>query len=218
MTNKLFRPLFAEFLGTFTLVFIGALAVVVAPSVNVIVPALAHGFILVALVYAYGHISGAHFNPAVTIGLLVGGKIDILKAVLYIIVQFVGGIVAALTLVAILGDQIGNYGQTTGTLTETNVWQAAGLEVILTFFLVSTVYQAAVFGKAGNLAGVAIGLSLAASIAAGGVFTGASLNPARTLGPAIVAGDMSYVLPYLVGMFAGGLIAGVINAYVLNGD
>jgi glycerol uptake facilitator-like aquaporin len=96
------------------------------------------------------------------------------------------------------------------------VWTAAVFEAILTFFLVSAVYQAAVYGKAGNLAGVAIGLTLAFSIIAGGVYTGASLNPARTLGPALVAGDLSYALPYLVGIFAGGIIAGLVHTHVFK--
>jgi glycerol uptake facilitator-like aquaporin len=78
------------------------------------------------------------------------------------------------------------------------------------------VYQAAVYGKAGNLAGVAIGFTLAGSILAGGVLTGASLNPARTLGPALAAGDLSYVLPYFVGLFGGGIIGGLVHGYVLN--
>lgn len=214
------RALIAEFIGTFTLVFVGSAAVVIAgndANVTVIVPALAHGLILVGLIFAYGHISGAHFNPAVTLGLLVGGKVDIITAVAYIVVQFVGGVVAAFVLVAILPDP-GNYGQTLGSLDVASgyVWNAALLEVVLTFFLVSAVYQAAVYGKAGNLAAIAIGFTLAASILAGGPFSGASLNPARTLGPAVAAGDFSYLVPYLIGIFGGGVLAGIIHAYVLN--
>lgn len=215
------RAAIAELIGTFTLVFVGAFAVVVTgvsgSNANVVVPALAHGLILVGIIFAYGHISGAHVNPAVTAGLLVGGKIKINDAVAYWVAQFVGGIAAALLLVVILPDP-GNYGQTTGSLTASNVWQAALLEAVLTFFLVSAVYQAAVFGKAGNLAGVAIGFTLAGSILAGGVFTGASLNPARTLGPALAAGDLSYVPAYFIGIFAGGIIAALVQTYVVKSD
>jgi glycerol uptake facilitator-like aquaporin len=78
------------------------------------------------------------------------------------------------------------------------------------------VYQAAVYGKAGNLAGVAIGLTLTGSILAGGVLTGASLNPARTLGPALAAGDLSYVLPYFIGIFGGGIVGGLLHSFVLD--
>lgn len=213
-----FRKLLAEFLGTFTLVFVGAFAVAATgipqSSANVVVPALAHGLILVGIIFAFGHISGAHFNPAVTVGLLVGRKIDVVSAVGYIVVQFIGALVAAVMLSLLLPDRF-NFGATKGLLTDSNVWQAAGIEAVLTFFLVSTIYQAAVYGKAGNNAPIAIGFTLAACIAAGGMFTGASLNPARTLGPALVAGDLSYVVPYLIGMFVGGIVAGLVHAYLL---
>lgn len=217
MNNTLLRAALAELFGTFTLVFVGALAVTVAPQAGLVVPALGHGLILVGLIFAYGHLSGAQFNPAVTAGLLVGGKIDLMKAVVYWVAQFAGAIIAAYLLVALLPDP-GNYGQTTGTLTASNLGQAALMEAVLTFFLVTAVYQAAVYGKAGGLAALAIGLTLAASIFAGGIYTGASLNPARTLGPALAAGDLSYVPAYLVGIFAGGVAAGLLHTFVLKSD
>ncbi len=216
--NQQTRALIAEFLGTFTLVFIGMGSVIVASTAefnaNVVVPALGHGLILVGLIYIFGHISGAHFNPAVTVALLVGGKIAPVRAGLYILVQFVAGIVAAFVLVAIIPES-NTFGETVGSLTEDFVWNAALLEVVLTFFLASSIYQAAVYGKAGNLAGVAIGFTLAASILAGGPFSGASLNPARTLGPALAAGNLDYVLPYFVGLFGGGALAGIVHGYLL---
>jgi MIP family channel proteins len=224
------KELLAELIGTFTLCFIGIAAVIVAPQFGVVVPALAHGLILVGLIYAYGHLSGAHFNPAVTFGLLVGQKIEPVKAVAYMVAQFIGGILAAYLVVVLVGGTDGaavggflggndfNYGQTTGFLTDNNVWQAAAIEAVLIFFLLSAIYQGAVYSKAGNLAPVAIGLTLAACIAATGAMTGASVNPARTLGPALVAGNLSYVLPYLVGLFAGAAIAGGVHGYVLTPD
>jgi MIP family channel proteins len=215
MNNQLIRESLAELFGTFTLVFVGAFAVTIVPQFGVVVPALAHGLILVGLIYTYGHISGAQFNPAVTAGLLVGGHIKLDKAIYYWVAQFVGGILAALALVVILSTNA-NTGQTMGSMTETSVWAAALFEAIMTFFLVSAVYQAAVYGKAGNLAGVAIGLTLAGSILAGGVYTGASLNPARTLGPALVAGNLSYVVPYLLGTFAGGIVGGLVHSNLFN--
>ncbi len=215
------RSLIAEFLGTFTLVFIGAFAVAVTgfkdANANVAVPALAHGLILVGLIFAYGGISGAHFNPAVTVGMLVGGKIDLVKAVAYIVVQLIGGVVAAFVLKLVLVDP-SNFGVTKGVLTDSNVGSAAIIEAFLTFFLVSTIYQSAVYGRAGNVAAVAIGFTLAACILAGGYYTGASLNPARSFGPALAAGDLSYVLPYLVGQLIGGSAAGLIHSYLLTGD
>lgn len=224
MENNLIKASIAEFLGTFTLVFIGGAAVVISPAFGVVVPALAHGLILVALVYSYGHISGAHLNPAVTAGLLVGGKVKIDRAIYYWIAQFLGGIVAGFAVRALIPDSAltslniatFNFGQATGSLTFDAPWTAAAFELVLTFFLITAVYQTAVFGKAGKHAALAIGLTLAGAILAGGVFTGGSLNPARTLGPALVAGDFSYILPYFVGIFGGGIIAGFVNAYILN--
>ena len=217
------RSLIAEFLGTFTLVFIGAFAVAVTgfqdANANVAVPALAHGLVLVALAFAYGGISGGHFNPAVTVGMLVGGKIDVVKAVAYIVVQLVAGIAAAFALSLILGagPEL-NFGATKGALTDTNVGGAAILEAFLTFFLVSTIYQTAVHGRAGSVAAIAIGFTLAACILAGGYHTGASLNPARTLGPALVAQDLSYFIPYTVAQLIGGAAAGLIHSYLLPKD
>ncbi|MEQ8677534.1 MAG: aquaporin [Aggregatilineales bacterium] len=226
MSNNLVRESIAELIGTFVLVFIGGFAVVVAPLFGVIVPALAHGLILVGLIYTYGHISGTQINPAVTVGLLVGGKIDPVKAGAFIIAQFVGGIIAAAVIVAVMPDgaQIAllgsteafNYGQTTGALTDNYVWSAVIIEAILTFLLVSAVYQTAAFGKGGNMAGIAIGFTLAGCILAGGALTGASLNPARTLGPALMAGNLDYVIPYFIGLFAGGAAAGAFHTFVLN--
>lgn len=222
MDIKLRNALVAEFIGTFTLVFIGVAAVTVAgtldPSVGqlgVIIAALAHGLIIVGLASSYGAVSGGHFNPAVTAAMLVGGQIDAARAVMYMVVQFLGGIVAAFLLIALIPTG-SNVGQTTGSLTADSVWAAAVFEAILTFILVSTIYQTGVYGKAGNIAPIAIGLTLAAAILAGGVYTGASLNPARTLGPALAAGDLSYLLPYLIGTFAGGILGGLFHTYLLK--
>lgn len=213
ITSKLTKEIVAEFIGTFILIFIGCLSVILAtstPNMNVLVPAFAHGFAVIAVIYTYGHISGAHINPAVTLGLWIGNKIPLAKAVFYMIAQFLASILATLLIVLILGSN-DNVGETTGTLTTNYIWQAVLLEAILTFFLVSIVFQAAVYGKGGNIAGLAIGITLIGLILAGGVFTGASLNPARTLGPAVVAGNYDYVLPYLLGIFGGGAIAGLVH-------
>jgi aquaporin Z len=219
MENKMLRPALAELIGTFILVFVGGFAV--ASGQGVVVAALAHGLVIVHIAYTYGHISGAHVNPAVTAGLLVGGKINLMKAIYYWIAQFAGAIIAAVVLNIIVPgtDTIpsaAKAGQTIGSLTTTAVWSAALFEALLTFLLVSVVYQAAVYGKAGGVAGLAIGLTLAATILAGGTYTGASLNPARTLGPALLASDLSYLVPYLVGIFAGGIVAGLVQTMVFK--
>ncbi len=211
MPKDLIKPTIAEFIGTFALVFVGGAAV--ASGQGVVVAALGHGLILIALVYAYGHLSETHVNPAVTAGLLIGGIITPTRAIFYWIAQFAGGLVAAIVVGWLTG---GNPGPTTGSLTSTDVWKAAVFEFVITFFLVSTVYQVAVYGHGGNLAGLAIGVTLAAGIFAAGTYTGGSMNPARTVGPAIVAGDLSYVLPYLIGIFGGGIFAGLLHTYVLG--
>lgn len=224
-----YKALLAEFIGTFTLCFVGIASVIVAPIFGITAPALAHGLIVTGLIYTYGHISGGHFNPAVTVGLLVGRQIEMVKAIGYITVQFLGGVVAAYlvfwliggadgAVTAFLGDAEFNYGRTVGFLTEGYVWQAAAIEGILIFLLMSVIYQSAVYGKAGNNAGLAIGLALAALIFATGAMTGASINPARTLGPVVVEGDYSYLFEYCVGLFAGGAIAGVVHGYLLADD
>ena len=216
MNESYLRQSLAELIGTFILVFVGAAAVTIAGSSGgVAVAALAHGLVLVAIIAMYGHISGAHVNPAVTAGLLVGGKIEFQKALYYWVAQFAGGIIAAFVLVALIPEG-SNFGQATGSLTDNAVWSAAVFEAIMTFFLVSTVFQAAAYGKSGNVAGIAIGFTLAASILAGGVYTGASLNPARTLGPALAAGNFDYLVPYLIGMFVGGIVAGLLHSQVFQ--
>lgn len=222
------RSLIAEFLGTFTLVFIGSLAVAVTgfqqANANVVVPALAHSLVLVGLIFAYGSISGGHFNPAVTVGMLVGGKIALPRGLLYIVVQFTAACVATALLIAILPDRT-NYGATIGVITDNNgSINAAILEAVLVFLLVTTIYQTAVHGRAGNLAPIAIGFTLGACILAAGYYTGASLNPARTFGPWLVPVVMdgqtlgAYGIPYFIAHFIGGAVGGLVNTALLNKD
>jgi glycerol uptake facilitator-like aquaporin len=204
-----------ELFGTFMLVLVGAAAG--ATEQGLVVGALAHGGIVIGVIYSYGHFSGAHINPAVTAGLLVGNQITLPRAIAYWIAQCVGSLMAAFLLRFMISDST-NLGHTVGTLTGEHVWMAALFELILTFLLVSTVYQAGVFKKGGNLAGFIIGFTLIGLILAGSIYTGASLNPARTLGPALATGNLSYLLPYGVGILGGGMLAGVVNAYLLKPD
>jgi MIP family channel proteins len=207
------RPFLAEFIGTFTLVLVGVGAV--AAGQGLLVGAFSHGLVVIGMIYTYGHVSGAHLNPAVTLAMLVGGQMNAGKAAGYWVAQFAAAIAASLLLRLLIGEQVA-AGQTLGTLTRDALWTAALFEAVQVFLLVSTIYQAAVFGKAGNLAGIVIGVTLAALILMGGQYTGASINPARTLGPALVAGDLSYVLPYFVGLFGGGALAGWVHSRWLN--
>ena len=214
------KNLVAEFVGTFALIFIGAGAVAIGAG-GLIGAAFAHGFVVIAFIYAYGHISGTHINPAVTLGFLIAGEIEFVVAVGYWIVQFLGGILGAVLLNVVLPDP-GDLGVTILT-TEANggaftvtATQGLIIEIILTFFLVNTIFNTAVSGKAGNFAGLAIGLALMFCIVMGGPLTRASLNPARTLGPAIVSGNYTDIWLYFVGPGVGAILAALFYIGVLK--
>jgi aquaporin Z len=223
METRLSAALIAELIGTFALIFIGAGAGALGIG-GVVGVAFAHGFVVVAFAYSYGHLSGAHINPAVTIALWAGGQIRAARAAAYVVVQLLGGILGAMALRLILGSHESGLGSTLLTRglpvgeSTMDVTPAAGLllETILTFFLVNTVFSAAVSGRAGNLAGLAVGMTLVACILMGGPLTGASLNPARTIGPALVTGDFSDLWVYIVGPIAGGTLAALLYRGVLE--
>ncbi len=201
----------AELIGTFTLVFIGAGtgAVVGGEPGGVIAVALAHGLAIATSIYAWGAVSGCHINPAVTFGLAITGKIDWPKAVTYWIAQLAGAAVAAFLLAYLLGAGHA-LGETTGSLTESSPVKTIILEGVLTFFLVTAVLGSAVAGRNGNAVGFAIGLVVAMDILMAGPLTGASMNPARTFGPALASGHLSYLWMYIVGPLAGGGAAAIL--------
>ena len=203
----------AEFIGTFALVFVGAGAGIV--NAGLVGIALAHGFTLAVFAYVYGHISGSHVNPAVTFGLALNGTIKWGQAIFYWIAQFAGAILAAFLLKTMLTAVDPTLtikaGATVGALTDKAPVLAMIVEAILTFFLVNTILHTAVDGKGGPFAGWAIGTTLAFAILVGGPFTGASLNPARTLGPAIfstpsITSVYTYVI-YFLGPLLGSTFA-----------
>lgn len=221
--SNLSKALVAEFIGTFALIFIGAGAGALGIG-GLVGVAFAHGLVVLGFAYAYGHISGTHINPAVTIGLLSAGKIDAGRAVAYVITQILGGLVGAFTLSWVLGGTATGLGTTAlaqnlavGSTT-ISITPAIGvvLEAILTFFLVNAVLNAAVSGKAGAQAGMAIGMTLVFCILMGGPLTGASLNPARSIGPALVTGNTADLWVYLVGPVLGAIVAGLLYRGVLE--
>ena len=216
MESKQSTALIAEFIGTFTLIFIGAGAGAIGAG-GLVGVAFAHGLVIVAFAYAYGHISGTHINPAVTIGLLVAKQIDAARAVAYIIVQLLGGIAGAFALRFVLGGSDSGLGATV-LADGVSTTQGVFLETVLTFLLVNTILNAAVSGKAGGHAGLAIGMTLVMAILMGGPLTGASLNPARTLGPAIATGNFADIWLYFVGPILGGVIAALLYNTVLKED
>ncbi|MEM6457404.1 MAG: aquaporin [Acidobacteriota bacterium] len=198
------NALVAEFIGTFILIFVGAGAGAI--NGNLLVVAFAHGLVVLGLVYAYGHLSGTHINPAVTIGLWVSGAIDATRAVGYVVVQLLGGIAGALALRFVLGGADSGLG---ATLLAEGVSPAQGfvVEFLLTFCLVNTILFTAVRGDDHGTAGLAIGMTLVFCILMGGPLTGASLNPARTLGPIAAGAPMAHLWLYFVAPISGGVAA-----------
>lgn len=219
------KALVAEFIGTFALIFLGAGAVTLVNAGvggSLVTIALAHGLTIMIFAYAFGDVSGSHINPAVTIGLYIGGALDGRKVVPYIVAQLLGAILAGFVLSGIWGNLGGNLGATLVNLNVITLPLGFLLEMIGTFFLVNTIMNAAVAGKAGHMAPVAIGMTVAACILMFGPLTGASLNPARTLGPAVagmVTGQYNQLLQlglFIVSTILGGALAGAFNRYFMQ--
>ncbi|MEP7198170.1 MAG: aquaporin, partial [Chloroflexota bacterium] len=201
----------AELIGAFGWTFIGAGAI--ASGQNALLGiALAHGLAVMTMIYALGHISGAHINPAVTLSLLVGGKIKLSDAIAYIIAQVIGATLAGFALLAFFPDPSKASFLGTPTLNPNlNVGLAIFMEALLTFFLVLTVWGAAVDGRtAGPAVGLAIGMVVTMGVLIGGPHTGAALNPARALGPAIASGHLNDWYVYWIGPILGGIVAGLL--------
>ena len=221
MTSKLSTALLAEFIGTFALIFIGAGAG--ALRCHLVGVALAHGLVIVGFAYAYGHISGTHINPAVTLSVWTAGEMQTVRAVSYMLIQLLGGISGALALRWVLGGTATGLGTTNfassfaaGDTTIT-ITAATGfvVEALITFFLANAVLNAGVSGKATIPGGLAIGLTLTFCILMAGPLTGGSANPARTLGPAVATGNFADIWVYFGGQAVGAIVAGLLYRGVL---
>lgn len=212
------KPVLAEGIGTFIFVFVGAGAIITQNLIgtnDLLSIALAHGIILSIVISIFGSISGGHINPAVTIGLLVGRQIKLGLAVFYIVAQLIGAVVAGLLLLASFpADASKPVYLGTPPLYDVTLSTAVLIEAVLTFFLVLAVYGTVVDPKAPKIGGFGIGLTLMSAILVGGPLTGASLNPARTFGPALASGYWSSFPAHLIGPIIGGLIAGIIYSNV----
>jgi MIP family channel proteins len=224
MKPSLLKQCVAEFIGTFTLIFIGIGAIYNLGSLpgggGLLGIALAHGLAIAVMVSATGAISGGHLNPAVTFGLLLGGKICPSRSVAYIIAQLAGATAAAFLCAHLLGMDAVKTGTPDIPMNATaaaenlapkvSMGQAIVIEAVLTFFLVFVVYGSAVDARAPKIGGLAIGLTVALDILFGGPLTGAAMNPARTFGPALVSGHWANHIVYWVGPLLGGGLAGLI--------
>jgi aquaporin Z len=223
MNKSLTPALVAELVGTFALIFIGAGTAALGVA-GLVGEALAFGLVVVSFAYAYGHISGTHLNPAITIGVWMAGKIDAGRAVSYIVFQIIGGVLGAMALRMVLGGTATGLGQTLpasslavgGAIISVTAQMAVVIEAILTFFQVNCVLNAAVSGKGGKHAGLAIGLTLTLGILMGGPLTGGSLNPARSIGPAVALGDFASLWVYVVGPVLGAIVAALLYRGVLE--
>lgn len=212
---RLAKPLLAEFLGTFALVFIGAGAVTVLAPNETVAIALAHGFVIMTFAYAFGNDSGSYVNPALAVVAVVAGEHSVLDAVPVILVQLLGSIAGALLLVAVYGRGAPHHlGATLIDLDRTTLVGGFILEAVGTFFLANAVLNTAIRGTAGRFAPFAIGMTVALCIMGFGAITGGSLNPARTLGPAVASGDYSEVSLYVAAQLSGAIAAALLYRLV----
>lgn len=214
------KALVAEFVGTFALVFVGvgSIAASMHTGSGLVGIALAHGLTIAVMVAATGAISGGHLNPAVTIGAWLTKKIDSSNAIGYIISQCLAGIVAALLLkVSVPGETLSAVSMGTPALGPgITVTQGLITEIILTFFLMFVIYGTAIDRRAPKLGGLYIGLTVALDILMGGPISGAAMNPARHLGPALFGGGLEHIWLYWVGPIAGAAAAAFLYHHVLE--
>ncbi|MBM3948445.1 MAG: aquaporin [SAR202 cluster bacterium] len=215
----------AEFIVTLLFIFIGGGAVVASGIASggaldtgrLVAIALAHGLAIALLVFATANVSGGHINPAVTFSMVVTRKISMTKGAMYVAAQLTGAIIGALLLMVVSPDAVegnlGAHGLGNG------ITAAMGLlvEIILTFVLVFTVFMTAVDRRgAGNLAPLAIGFSILVIHLVAVPLTGAGVNPARSLGPAVAAGAWADHWIYWVGPLIGATLAGLVHQFLLS--
>jgi aquaporin Z len=214
----------AEFLGTFLLVFLGVGSAIAARiEGGVVVVALAFGLTLLALMYALAPVSGCHVNPAVTLGALVTGRMAVAEAIRYWVAQVAGGIVASFLLWILVRwggvvDQTGVLG-TNGYGETVNAGGAIVLEIVLTFFLVLAFLVVTSRPEYAGFAGIVIGTALAVCNLVGVALDGASVNPARSIGPAVFEGSAALAQLWVFVLFPllGGLLAALALPFALGG-
>lgn len=205
----------AEFIGTFVLVLFacGTAAALgcstTDPNTVYIMTALAFGLVIVGMAYSVGNVSGCHINPAVSIALLIDGRLSLKDFIGYVVAQFAGAIAGAALLGALLGSDCG-YGA--NGLYEGNIWLSLLVEVILTFVFVFVILGVTSKAEYTNVAGLVIGLTLTLVHIFGIHFTGTSVNPARSFGPALLAGGdaLANVWVFIAAPLVGGVLAALI--------
>lgn len=206
----------AEFIGTFVLVFFacGTAAVVGCDTPGgYFMTALSFGLVIVAMAYSIGNVSGCHINPAVSIAMLVSGKLGVVEFIGYVVSQFAGAIAGAAALMAMVGKETGLG---TNGLYEGDITKSLIIEVILTFVFVLAILGVTSKTENGAVAGIVIGLSLTLVHILGISFTGTSVNPARSFGPALfVQGDaLANVWVFIVAPLVGGVLAALVYKFL----
>jgi len=214
-----YRPELAEALGVFTLVFAGCGAIMVQATTGVlghVGVALTFGFVIVVLIYAMGHICGAHYNPAITFAFAATGHFPWRRVPTYLAAQVMGAVVAAFLLRALLGTaaDVGATRLADGLA----VWKGFVFEALATFFLALVIIGAATDKRAApGFAGLAIGLTVGLDALFAGPLTGASMNPARSLGPALASGEFTHLWLYLAAPALGAVAAMATYEYLRRG-
>lgn len=216
------KKIAAEALGTFMLLFFGCgSAVLMGDQIGMHGIAMAFGLAIVAAAYGLGAISGAHLNPAVTLGAAIAGRINAADVGYYVIAQISGALVGAGVVYLIASGQadytlgtngLGQNGYGTGYLGEYSLGAALTFETVATFVFVTVILGATGPGSASAMAGLAIGLTLAAIHLVGINVTGVSVNPARSIGPAVFVGGkaLSDLWVFILAPLAGGVLAGIV--------
>lgn len=208
MFNEYKKQALAELVGTFFLVFFGTGAIIVdslnGGALGLTGIALSFGLILTCAIYAVGEISGGHFNPAVSVGFFVANKIPSNQMVTYVIAQIVGAI-AASALLHYLFPSATTLGE---TLPSAGLEQSFIMEVVLTFALMFVIINVATGSKNQSLmAGLAIGFTVLVGVYVGGLVSGGSMNPARSIGPALISGNTADLWAYLAAPVIGAVLA-----------
>jgi aquaporin NIP len=208
------RALLAEAIGTFALVFAGAGAVVVdarTHELGHVGVAITFGLVIMAMIYAVGHISGAHFNPAVSFAFALTRHFPWPRVVAYWAAQLTGALLAA----ALIRGSLGADAHTGATLPSGSQGQSFLWELVLTFFLMFVIMAAATDTRAvGEAAAIAIGGTVGLDAMFGGPISGASMNPARSIGPAFVSGDLHALWLYIVAPLAGATLGALAYQFV----
>ncbi len=214
MSRELARPLVAELLGTFALVFAGAGAVIVdarTHSLGHVGVAISFGLVIMIMIYAVGHISGAHFNPAVSFAFALTRHFPWPRVVAYWTAQVAGALLAA----ALLRGSLGNVAHVGATLPSGSLGPSFLWEVVLTFFLMFVILAVATDTRSvGEAAAIAIGGTVGLDAMFGGPISGASMNPARSLGPALVSGDVHALWLYIVAPLVGAALGAFAYQFV----